>query len=134
MYHCNLCGKEENYELCPHELKCALNPDLAVKEEWDDGDWARPIGYCECGGEIKAGFCPNFVIVGYQDVPRYSRTLGVFDEGLEAAKKLHPQVSDWKKFGNSWRPLIRNRAEKVKMMKQANFEEYEPKKFKGRQR
>ena len=65
---------------------------------------------------------------------RYSSALGVFDEQLETAKKLHPQVSDWKKFGNSWRPLIKNRAEKKLAMKQANMYEYEPKDFnKGKQ-
>ena len=57
------------------------------------------------------------------DHPRYSVSLGVLDEGLSDAKKLHPQA-EWKKFGNSWRPLIKNRAEKLKIMRQANYFEY----------
>jgi hypothetical protein len=66
----------------------------------------------------------KFVSIGYKDSPRYSRTLGVFDEDLPAARKAHPQA-EWKKFGNSWRPLIKNRTGKKRMMKQAKMQEYE---------
>lgn len=55
--------------------------------------------------------------------PRYSAALGVLDEGLAKARLLHPQA-EWKRFGNSWRPLINNRSEKLKMMKQADYFEY----------
>lgn len=75
---------------------------------------------------------PKFVNIGYKDTPRYSATLGVSETQIEEAKKLHPQA-EWKRFGHSFRPLIKNRPEKLKMMKQANYEEYEPKDFKGRQ-
>lgn len=74
----------------------------------------------------------EIVNITYKENPRYSLALAVNDEQLEAAKKLHPQVSDWKKFGNSWRPLIKNRAEKLKIMKQANFYEFDPNDFKRR--
>lgn len=74
---------------------------------------------------------PKFVSIGYKDTPRYSASLGVSETQIEAAKKLHPQA-DWRQFGHSFRPLIKNRAEKKKMMKQANFAEYDPKDFKGR--
>jgi hypothetical protein len=84
----------------------------------------------ECGGKwytltfLKESRRPTkFVSIGYKDTPRYSATLGVFDEGLEAAKKAHPQV-EWKKFGNSWRPLIKNRTDKKRLMKQAKMSEY----------
>lgn len=73
----------------------------------------------------------KFVNIGYKDTPRYSASLGVSETQIEAAKKLHPQV-EWKRFGHSFRPLIKNRPEKLKMMKQANYEEYDPKQFKGR--
>lgn len=75
----------------------------------------------------------KFVSIGYKDTPRYSASLGVSETQIEEAKKLHPQA-EWKKFGHSWRPLIKNRPEKLKMMKQANYEEYDPKDFKGRDR
>lgn len=133
-YYCNLCKTPQSYNIPPFDLKCALNPHLAIKEFWEDEDWKVPIGYCVCGGEIKPGVVPTYVSTIPAEIPRYSVALGVFDEQLEDAKKLHPQVSDWKKFGNSWRPLIRNDAEKRKMMKQADFEEYNPNEFKGRQR
>jgi len=74
---------------------------------------------------------PKFVNIGYKDTPRYSASLGVSETQIEEAKKLHPQV-EWKKFGHSYRPLIKNRAEKKKMMSQCGMEEYDPKDFKGR--
>ena len=73
----------------------------------------------------------NPVTIGYKDSPRYSVTLGVSEKQIEEAKRLHPQA-EWKRFGHSWRPLIKNRAEKKKMMKQADYEEYDPKDFKGK--
>lgn len=76
---------------------------------------------------------PKFVSMGYKDTPRYSASLGVSETQIEDAKRLHPQV-EWKRFGHSFRPLIKNRAEKKLLMKQANYEEYDPKDFKGRDR
>ncbi len=76
---------------------------------------------------IKRGF----VSIGYKDSPRYSATLGVSETQIEDAKRLHPQAT-WKKFGHSYRPLIKNRPEKLKMMKQAGMCEYDPNGFKGR--
>lgn len=73
----------------------------------------------------------NSVTIGYKDSPRYSATLGVSETQIEDAKRLHPQA-EWKRFGHSFRPLIKNRAEKKKMMKQCGMEEYSPKDFKGR--
>ena len=74
---------------------------------------------------------PKFVNIGYKDSPRYSATLGVSETQIEDAKRLHPQC-EWKRFGHSFRPLIKNRPEKLKMMKQAGMCEYDPKAFKGR--
>ena len=74
----------------------------------------------------------EFVSIGYKDTPRYSASLGVSETQIEAAKKLHPQA-EWKKFGHSYRPLIKNWGDKKKLMEQANFCEYDPKAFKGRE-
>lgn len=67
----------------------------------------------------------EFVSIGYKDTPRYSASLGVPANQIEQAKKLHPQA-EWKRFGNSYRPLIKNRAQKRKLMKQAGFAEFDP--------
>jgi hypothetical protein len=75
----------------------------------------------------------KFVNIGYKDTPRYSMTLGVSETQIEDAKKLHPQA-EWKRFGHSFRPLIKNRPEKLKMMAQAGMQEYDPKGFKGKDR
>lgn len=75
----------------------------------------------------------KFVNIGYKDTPRYSATLGVSETQIEQAAKLSPQV-EWRRFGHSFRPLIKNRAEKLKLMKQCNYEEFSPKDFKGRDR
>lgn len=69
----------------------------------------------------------------YGENPRYSVTLGVAENQIEQARKLHPQT-EWKRFGNSFRPLIKTRTDKLRMMKQAGYEEYPPDMFKGRQR
>ena len=91
-----------------------------------------------CGGRwyllrfiTKSRVKPKFVNIGYKDTPRYSVSMGVSETQIEEAKKLHPQV-EWKRFGHSFRPLIKNRTDKKRIMKQANFEEYDPKDFKGR--
>ena len=73
----------------------------------------------------------KFVSIGYKDTPRYSASMGVSETQIEAAKKLHPQA-DWKRFGHSFRPLIKNRPEKLKMMKQCGMEEFGVEQFKGR--
>lgn len=100
-------------------------------------------GGCSICGTILVGKCvekhsvndPNIkkevVNIAYGENPRYSATLGVSETQIEEARKLSPQC-DWKKFGHSYRPLIKNRAEKLKLMKQCNYEEYDPKDFKGR--
>lgn len=84
------------------------------------------------GSEQDPNIKKEFVSIGYKDNPRYSATLGVSETQIEEAAKLSPQV-EWKRFGHSFRPLIKNRAEKLKLMKQCNYEEYDPKDFKGRQ-
>lgn len=92
----------------------------------------------ECGSRwyllrfvTKSRVKPKFVNIGYKDTPRYSASMGVSETQIEEAKRLHPQV-EWKRFGHSFRPLIKNRAEKKKLMKQADFCEFDPKDFKGR--
>ena len=63
----------------------------------------------------------------------YSVTMGVSEAQLDDARRLHPQV-EWKRFGHSYRPLIKNRAEKLKMMKQCGMVEFDTNQFKGRQK
>jgi len=55
---------------------------------------------------------------------RYSRTLSVPESQIKDAAKLHPGV-DWKKFGNRYRPVIHNRNEKLKIIKQRQMMEYD---------
>jgi len=112
-FECKLCDFVQEYKDSP--VKC---PEC-------DSKW-----YLIRFG-VESMIKPKFVNIGYKDTPRYSATLGVSETQIEEAKKLHPQV-EWKRFGHSFRPLIKNRPEKLKMMKQANFEEYDPKDFKGK--
>ena len=73
----------------------------------------------------------EFVNVGYQENWRYSRALGVPEEQIAEASKVYPHT-EWKKFGHHYRPLIKNRAEKKRIMKAFKMEEYNPKDFKGK--
>ena len=66
--------------------------------------------------------------IAFKENVRYSAAMGVTDAGIENARKIHPQA-EWKKFGNSWRPKIKNRTEKLKMMKQCGMSEYPPNYF-----
>jgi hypothetical protein len=68
----------------------------------------------------------------YGENPRYSMTLGVTETQIKQAMKLHPGT-DWKRFGKSFRPLIRNRGHKLQMMREAGYDEFDTKQFKGRQ-
>lgn len=72
------------------------------------------------------------VNITYKDNPRYSASMGVSETQIKEAMKLHPQA-EWKKFGHSYRPLIKNRTSKLRMMKQCGMEEFGVEQFKGRQ-
>jgi hypothetical protein len=74
----------------------------------------------------------KFVNLGYKDTPRYSVSMGVSEAQIKEAIKLHPQA-EWKKFGHSYRPLIKNRTDKLRMMKQCGMEEFGVEQFKGKQ-
>ena len=98
-----------------------------------------PVECPECGSKwyclrfiTKPRVKAKFVSIGYKDTPRYSASLGVSETQIEAAVRLHPGT-EWKKFGHSYRPLIKNRTDKKRIMREANYEEYEPSDFKGRQ-
>ena len=82
-------------------------------------------------GEQDPNIKGEFVNIGYKDNPRYSVSMGVTETQIEEARKLHPQA-EWKRFGHSFRPLIKNRPEKLKMMKQCGMEEFGVEQFKGR--
>ena len=71
------------------------------------------------------------VNITYKDNPRYSASMGVSEKQIEEARKLHPQA-EWKKFGHSYRPLIKNRTDKLRMMKQCGMEEFGVEQFKGK--
>lgn len=97
-----------------------------------------PMECPDCGSKsyllafLKVSRIPvEFVSIGYKESCRYSVTMGVTETQIEQAKKLHPQV-DWKKFGHSYRPLLKNRTDKLRMMKQCGMVEYEPSQFKGK--
>lgn len=105
-------------------------------EEYSNED--SPTQCPECGSKwyllmftMKSRVKPKFVSIGYKDTPRYSASLGVSETQIGAARKLHPQA-EWKRFGRSFRPLIKNRTDKKILMKQAGYCEYDPKDFKGR--
>jgi len=105
-------------------------------QDYPDED--SPIKCPECGSKwyllkfiTKPQVKSQFVNIGYKDSPRYSASLGVSEIQIEEAKRLSPQC-EWKRFGYSFRPLIKNRAEKKKLMRQCGFEEYSPNDFKGR--
>ena len=89
---------------------------------------SQKLQYCECGEQarrdIRTEHSQGNIDGLMADNPRYSVSGAVMDEDLPAAKKLHPHISDWKKVGSSWRPLIRNRKEKLLFMKQAKAYEY----------
>lgn len=70
----------------------------------------RHSEFCNIDGMIKEN-------------PRYSVSGAVLDEDLAKARQVHPG-REWKKFGHSWRPLIRNRQDKLKYMKEAGAHEY----------
>ena len=90
---------------------------------------------CEvCGSERKwkgvEKFGPDdpyikeeFYNITYNENIRVSRSLGVTPEQLNDAMKRSPGT-EWKKVGNSYCPVIHNRPEKLKIMKQFGFEEF----------
>ena len=82
-------------------------------------------------GEHDPNIKEEVLNVCYNENPRYSATLGVSETQIKQAMKLHPGT-EWKKFGHSYRPLIKTRTDKLRLMKEANYEEYPPNIFKGR--
>lgn len=117
-YYCDKCGKIEKYDLSPHELKCTLNPHLAIKGEWNDEDWKAPIGFCECGGEIKSGEPKKRVTITFQDSPRYSWAMGVNRQDIPKAMREHPDRTYHPKTGQL---LVKNRTEKKKLMSEHGY-------------
>lgn len=96
-YYCSKCGKRERINAYPSDLKLALNPDLAIKEPWDDEDWNRPIGMCECGGEILPGFPKNRnknIMIGNSVYihTKYSDSLAINPNQIPEHKRLFPDV------------------------------------------
>ena len=123
--HCTKCGKY---------FKATYNNKTGYRD---------PEPCSDCGGVAKHKHVvkgseqdPNtkvgVVNIAYKDSPRYSASMGVSETQIKEAMKLHPQA-EWKKFGYSYRPLIKNRTDKLRMMKQCGMEEFGVEQFKGRQ-
>ena len=97
--------------------------------------WSEDAGPCaDCGGPRKR----KCVLKGSEQDPkvyteqtniafkeniRVSHSMGVSMAQFAEAQKLHPGV-EWKKVGHSMCPVIHNRTEKVKIMRQAGMTEY----------
>ena len=89
--------------------------------------------YCDCGStackifyKTRDSFVdgPKYGVDGLMiENHRYSVSGAVLDEDLPAARKMHPG-RDFKKFGHSWRPLIKSRADKIKYLREAGAYEY----------
>lgn len=123
--HCTKCGK---YFKATYNNKTGYRDPEPCPGCGGDAKHKHVIKGSEQDPNTKVGV----VNITYKENPRYSATLGVSETQIEEAAKLSPQV-EWKRFGHSFRPLIKNRAEKLKLMKRCNYEEYSPKDFKGRQ-
>jgi len=54
--------------------------------------------------------------------------LGVSETQIEEARKAHPGI-EWEKRGHSYLPVIHNRAEKLKLLRQSKMEEYDSRDF-----
>ena len=66
--------------------------------------------------------------IAYKDNERVSMSLSVPVGQFEETRKMHPGV-EWRKIGNSMCPVIHNRPEKLRIMKQAGYAEYPPNYF-----
>jgi len=124
MYYCKKCNKIYDYETSPFDLKCALNPELAVKETWENNDWDAPIGFCECGGEIEVGTPYEFISLDYGEHERLSWTLGCDEHQLPKMMKKHPGAEFRKAKSGGYQMVIKNRTEKLRRYKEAGAEEY----------
>ena len=106
-FNCKMCDFSEEYENDDEPIIC---PECGSK-------WYSLAFLKESRREQK------FVNIGYKESIRYSAALGVLDEDFPAARKASPEAN-WKKFGNSWRPEIKNRTDKKRLMKQNKMTEY----------
>jgi len=75
------------------------------------------------GSEQDPNTKAETVNITYKENVRESRSLGVSETQIDEARKAHPGT-DWVKRGHSYLPVIHNRAEKLKIMKEAKMEEY----------
>lgn len=106
-----------------YECDCGHIGQDQVKGKWNQ----KCFGCNSKIAKYKIVYNPKekekFVNVCFDENIRVSRSLGVPITQFEEAKKAHPGV-DWVKRGHSMCPVIHNRAEKLKIMKQAGMEEY----------
>lgn len=120
-YYCSLCGKIEYFNLDPFDLKLALNPDLAIKETWDDEDWNRSIGICKCGGEILPGHpkSKQNIMIGNRPYfkPLHSDSLAINPCQAEEHRRLFPDIG----LDSECRPIFENYKQHDDYLKQTGF-------------
>lgn len=117
---------------CPKCDKYSKGPSHGCCDPCSDCDSKQQLEMVEKWGEHDPNIREKVINVCYGENPRYSVTMGVTENQIEQAHKLHPEA-DWKKFGTSYRPLIKNRADKLRMMRQCGMSEFPPDMFKGRE-
>lgn len=75
------------------------------------------------GSEQDPNMRTDTINIAYKENIRVSRSLGVSETQIDEARKAHPGTQ-WVKRGHSYLPVIHNRPEKLKLMKEARMEEY----------
>jgi len=116
---------------CNKYFKIVGRPNPSFPDVCDNCKTTLVCKSVEKWGENDPNIKEEVTNICYGENPRYSVTLGVGENQIEQAMKLHPGT-DFKRFGNSFRPLIRNRGHKLKVMKEAGYSEYPPDMFKGK--
>ncbi len=93
---CSICGNKTNF-------KCVDKHNTVFEND------NKPV-FCNVDGMMKENI-------------RVSRSLGVSAVQIDEARKAHPGV-EWVKRDSSYCPVIHNRTEKLRILKQAKMEEY----------
>jgi len=81
---------------------------------------------CKCvvkGSEQDPNVKTETVNIAFKENIRVSRSLGVSETQIDEARKVHPGT-EWVKRGHSYLPVIHNRPEKLKLMREAKMEEF----------
>lgn len=112
--YCEVCGIYSKSNVRGNPLPCPKCDGHRVWRLVEKGG--------SCDPEIKQEFI-NWDGMNKENV-RVSRSLGVPVSKIKEAQKVHPGV-EFKDMGNGYAcPVIHNRAEKLKVMKQAGYVEF----------